>query len=134
MSRKSDASNVVKTPNPGSAEARPQPLVETAAEEGRALLLVGTIAGNRQSLGQITIHIAEPSRHAAGHGQASRASLAVLLAVGILAAALREVAHGALSERASSRANAVSVLTKNRALGPPLGNRVRPQGFFLIRQ
>ncbi len=71
---------------------------------------------------------------ATGHGQISRTPLAMLGTVGIQAAELQEVVHGAVPKRVSSGENATSVLTKKYTMGPPLCNSVRPRGNLIMRR
>ncbi len=65
---------------------------------------------------------------ATGHRQVSRAPLAVVGAVGIQAAEPREVVHGAVPNRVSSREGNTSNLPKGYPRGPPNCNTVRPRG------
>src|SRR5438309_908989 len=97
---------------------------EPGAEEDRPLALGGphlTGAAPEHATGLV-------GAGATGHAQVSRTPLAMPGAGGIQAAERREVVHGAVSERVSSRENAASVLAKRWTMGPPLCNSVRPRG------
>src|SRR5262249_18618371 len=96
---------------PGVEQRRPPALGEpalTGAAAEHAAGLVGPVA--------------------AGHRQVSRAPLAVVGAFAIQAAEPREVVHGAVPERVSSREGGTSDLLKRYRRGPPNCNTVKPQG------
>src|SRR5262249_43643805 len=98
---------------PGVEQRRPLALGEpalTGAAAGHAAGLVGAVA--------------------TGHRQVSRAPLAVVGAVGIQAAEPREVVHGGVPERVSSREGGTSDLLNRYRGGPPNCNTIKPQGNF----